>query len=161
MTPAQYELDNAARMDTEILIASRIMEQAESAYQNAAHRRDCLVALRLERSIGGSGNWCRGVEGCHVLAPMSKPLHELRARLSLYTGGTQEWTLDLYRLGKKPACMAYAKGSTPRAALLALSPTDAAAARWLEAIVAAALKWDEFNAQQAASLGLLRRAEGL
>lgn len=161
MTPIQYEIDNAARLDTEILIASRIMEQAESACRSAAHRRDCLVALRLERSIGGSGNWCRGVEGCHVLAPMSKPLHELRARLSLYTGGTQEWTLDLYRLGKKPACMAYAKGSTPRAALLALSPTDAAAARWLEAIVAAALKWDEFNEQQAASLGLLCRAEGL
>lgn len=161
MTPTEYELDNAARMDTEILIATRIMEQAESAYQNAAHRRDCLVALRLERSIGGSGNWGRGIGGCHVLAPPNKPLHELRARLSLYTGGTQEWSLDLYRLGKKPACMAYARGSTPRVALLAMAPTDAAAARWLAEVVAAALRWDDFQAAQAASLGLLRRPEGL
>lgn len=49
MTPIQHEIDNAARLDTEILIASRIMEQAESACRSAHFTAGGEIVTAAER----------------------------------------------------------------------------------------------------------------
>lgn len=161
MTPDEYTLDDLARMDTEILIATRIAEQAENAASVARHRAMCLRSLRLNRSIGGLGTWERDGEH-HALTPTRlKGGFRLHAALSLYTGGTHQWRLDLLqdRRGKRNF-IATAQGDTPRIALKALHPSDGAAARWLDEVHKAALDWDEFNRESAERLGLLRRRTG-
>lgn len=162
MTYDEYTADDLARMDAEILIATRIFEQAENAASTARQRAMCLRALRLERSIGGMGLW-QPDGGHHALIPTRlRGGFRLHAALSLYTGGTHRWCLDLLqdRRGKRHF-ITTAQGDTPRLALNALHPSDGAAARWLDEVRAAALKWDEFNRESTQRLGLLNRQEGL
>lgn len=169
MTADEYAADDLARLDVEILTAKRIAEHEEFNWRCAHDRVMRLFALRLEHSIGGSGPWEPGFDRL-TLRPYKggdRDFAWIEARPSLYTGGTQEWTLELHkRPMRKGFIVARGSGATPRQAMRRLlfpgchEKSCAKAMAWAREVMDNAKAWDLARAASNAELGLLNRESG-
>ena len=140
----------ADRLDLELMLALRAEDAATRALVAEVQHVGQMISLRLGHDIGGSGIWLvEHSRSCLLFQdPVHRDGHYIRARLSMFTGGQCDWTLDLFGYSKRRRASPHkhertARGSSPLGAMerLAQWGPDTPAREWARGVLVTAREW--------------------